>query len=199
MKTNYVLIDYENVQPKAVNLLNQKHFKVKVFVGANQPKVSFEVAATLQSMGENVEYIKITGSGKNALDFHIAFYVGQIAAKEPDAYFHIISNDGGFDPLIQHLRSRQIFASRSSDISEIPIIKAANTTSPTERLQLIRRDLQRRGSSRPRSAKALAGTISSLFQKQLPEQELTNLLDDLQKHGWIKLNGTEVSYALPSE
>lgn len=199
MKTNYVLIDYENVQPESVTLLTQAHFKVKVFVGTNQTKVSFEVASTLQSMGERVEYIKISGNGRNALDFHIAFYIGQIAAEEPEAYFHVISNDGGFDPLIQHLRSKQICASRSSHITEIPIIKTANSQSPTEKLQLVIRDLQRRGSSRPRSAKALAGTVSSLFQKQLPEQELTNLLDALQKQGWIKLTGTEIAYALPSE
>jgi PIN domain len=170
-----------------------------VFVGTNQTKVSFEVASTLQSMGERVEYIKISGNGKNALDFHIAFYIGQIVAKEPEAYFHVISNDGGFDPLIQHLRSKQICASRSSDITEIPIIKVANPQSPTERLHSIIQDLQRRGSSRPKSAKALAGTVNSLFQKQLPEQELKDLLGALQKQGCIKLNGTEVVYSLPSE
>jgi hypothetical protein len=199
MKTNYVLIDYENVQPDAIALLNQEHFKVIVFVGTNQTKVSFEIASTLQSMGERVEYIKISGSGKNALDFHIAFYIGKIAAKEPEVCFHVISNDSGFDPLIQHLKSKKILACRSNDIMEIPIIKTANSQSPAKKLHLIIRDLQRRGTSKPRSAKTLAGTVSSLFQKQLPEQELKDLLDALQRKGWIKLNGTEISYALPPE
>ena len=134
MKTNFVLIDYENVQPDAIGLLNQDHFRIIVFVGANQSKVTFEIASALQYMGGRVEYIKITGSGKNALDFHIAFYIGQIAAKEPDAYYHIISKDSGFDPLIQHLKSKKILASRTSDIAEIPIVKAANTKSPIEKL-----------------------------------------------------------------
>ncbi|MFT3847110.1 MAG: hypothetical protein QM739_00075 [Propionivibrio sp.] len=33
MKTNYVLIDYENVQPEAMAGLCEDHFKVLVFVG----------------------------------------------------------------------------------------------------------------------------------------------------------------------
>lgn len=77
MKTNYVLIDYENVQPEAMAVLGQEHFKVIVFVGANQTKVTFEVASALQKFGDRAEYIKITGNGSNALDFHIAYYIGR--------------------------------------------------------------------------------------------------------------------------
>ena len=62
MRTNYVLIDYENVQPEAMTVLNKEHFKVIVFVGANQAKVTFEVASVLQKMGERAEYIKISGN-----------------------------------------------------------------------------------------------------------------------------------------
>ena len=90
MKTNYVLIDYENVQPEAMAVLEKEHFKVIVFVGANQTKVTFEVASVLQRLGDKAEYVKITGNGSNALDFHIAFYIGQLAAQEPEAYFHIV-------------------------------------------------------------------------------------------------------------
>lgn len=197
MKTNFVLIDYENVQPDAIGLLNQDHFKIIVFVGANQSKVTFEIASALQYMGERVEYIKITGNGKNALDFHIAFYIGQIAAKEPGAYYHIISKDSGFDPLIQHLRSKNILACRTSDIAEIPIVKTTNTKSPGEKLDLIVSDLRRRGASVPKTLKTLSGTINSTFQKQLPEQEIARLLDQLQKQGWITINGAKVSYSLP--
>jgi hypothetical protein len=78
---------------------------VLVFVGAGQAKVTFELASVLQRMGEQAAYIKATGSGRNAVDFHIAYYMGQIAAKEPDAAFYVVSKDTGFDPLLQHLRN----------------------------------------------------------------------------------------------
>lgn len=122
MKTNYILIDYENVQPDALSLLDQENFKVLVFVGENQKKVAFESAAALQHMGSRAEYIKMSGAGSNALDFHIAYYIGHLAASDPAAYFHIISKDTGFDPLIQHLKTKKITLSRSLDIKEIPLL-----------------------------------------------------------------------------
>lgn len=198
MRTNYVLIDYENVQPEAMAVLNKEHFKVIVFVGANQAKVTFEVASVLQQMGERAEYIKISGNGSNALDFHIAYYIGALASKEPDAYFHIVSKDTGFDPLIAHLKTRKIFACRSKDVTDIPIVKASNSKSPSEKISVIVADLKRRGASKPRAVKTLTSTISSMFQKQLPEQELQSLLTELKEQGLITVAGTKVSYALPA-
>jgi hypothetical protein len=58
------------------------------------------------------------GNGTNALDFHIAYYIGRLAAKCPDAYFHIISKDTGFDPLIKHLKGQGISCQRSAAVTE---------------------------------------------------------------------------------
>lgn len=124
MRKNYVLIDFENVQPENLAALNNEHFHVRVFVGANQKNVALKIVKALQPMGERAEYIEISGNGKNALDFHIAFYIGQLAAKDDAAYFHIISKDAGFDPLIAHLKTRNISAAREADIGEIPLVKA---------------------------------------------------------------------------
>ena len=198
MKTNYVLIDYENVQPEAMAVLGQEHFKVIVFVGANQTKVTFEVASALQKFGDRAEYIKITGNGSNALDFHIAYYIGQLASKEPEAYFHIVSKDTGFDPLIQHLKAKKILACRSKDVTEIPLVKVANSKTPSDKQAVIISDLQRRGASKPRTVKTLLSTINSIFQKQLSEHELNGLLAGLQKQGVVIVNETKVSYSLPT-
>lgn len=198
MKTNYVLIDYENVQPNAIAVLDQEHFKVVIFVGSNQTKVTFDVASSLQRMAERAEYVKISGNGSNALDFHIAYYIGHLASREPDAYFHIVSQDGGFDPLIQHLKAKKILCNRSRDVTDIPIVKAVNSKSPDEKLAVIISDLKRRGTSKPRTTKTLSSTINSLFQKQLPEQELVGLLAELQRQGVVTVNKTKVSYTLPA-
>jgi PIN domain len=167
LRINYVLIDYENVQPEALAVLEAEHFKVIVFVGASQTKVTFEAAAALQLMGSRAEYIKISGNGSNALDFHIAFYIGKLAAADPTAYFHIISKDTGFDPLIQHLKTKKIFAARSRDVSDIPLVKATNTKSQPEKLAVVVSNLQQRGASRPRTIKTLSSTVSAIFQNQL--------------------------------
>ena len=197
MRTNYILIDYENVQPTNLGILDGEHFKVIVFVGANQTKVNVDIALGLQRLGSNASYVKISGNGSNALDFHISYYIGLLSATEADAYFHIISKDAGFDPLIAHLKSRKIFACRSKDISDIPLVKAANTKSQPEKVAFIIANLKQRGASKPRTVKTLSSTVSSLFQKALPEDELASLLKIMEKDGLLAIRGAKVVYSLP--
>jgi hypothetical protein len=199
MKSNFVLIDYENVQPEAMSALVEEHFNVIVFVGANQAKVSFEVASALQQLGDRAQYIKISGNGSNALDFHIAFYIGELASRHPNAFFHIVSKDTGFDPLIQHLKTRKILAGRSKSVVDIPIVKAASSKSPSERIEIVVADLKRRGAAKPRTVKTLSSTIQAIFQKQLSDDEVTGLVSGLNKKGIVKISGTKVAYSLPDD
>jgi hypothetical protein len=109
--TNYVLIDFENVQPKNLEILKRHPFNILVFVGENQVRIPIETASALQEFGKEARYIKISGNGPNALDFHIACYLGQLSTDDKDGYYHIVSKDTGFDPLVKHLRSKKIGSS----------------------------------------------------------------------------------------
>jgi hypothetical protein len=197
MRTNYILVDYENVQPATLNALEKEHFKVIVFVGANQSKINYEVVSSMQRLGANASYIRISSNGYNALDFLIAFYIGQLAVDDPSAYFHIISKDTGFDPLITHLKTRKIFANRSSDIDDIPIIKAANSNSLPEKVDIVVANLKQRSASKPRTVKTLSGTISSIFRTALSENEIAEILKYLAKQGIITITDNKVSYSIP--
>ena len=197
MRINYVLIDYENVQPESLAELDEDHFKIMVFVGASQTKLSFEFASAMQRFGSRAEYIKIVSNGSNALDFHIAYYIGSISNQDPTGCFHIISKDTGFDPLIQHLKTKKIPVVRSRLIEDIPFLKASNSKAPDEKIAVIAANLRQRGASKPRTVKTLSSTISSLFQKQLTEVEIISLLEKLQSNGYIVIADTKVSYALP--
>lgn len=197
MRTNYVLIDYENVLPSALSILEKERFRVIVFVGASQSKVAFDIATQLQSLGPSASYVKISGNGSNALDFHVAYYIGELAASDPGAYFHIISKDTGFDPLIAHLKSRKILVRRSRDVNDMPVAKTANAKSPAERLAVVVENLKRRGTSKPRTTKALSGTINSLFQKTLTKQEITTTLKLMEKRGLVIISDTKIAYSLP--
>ncbi|MET3384173.1 hypothetical protein ABIC46_006627 [Variovorax paradoxus] len=198
LRTNYVLIDFENVQPEAISMLDQEHFKVIVFVGATQQKVPFDIANALQRMGSKAEYVKISGNGSNALDFHIALYIGQLAAADPTAFFHIISKDTGFDPLIQHLKEKKVFAARSKDVADIPFFRASNTRPLDEKLMVVLTKLQQLGTSKPRTVKTFSSTISSLFQKQLPEDEIATIVAEFQTKGWAAVTDSKVAFSLPS-
>jgi diadenosine tetraphosphate (Ap4A) HIT family hydrolase len=195
--TNYVLIDFENVQPKNLELLTKHPFKVFVFVGASQAKVPFDLADSMQFLGNDAKYVKISGNGQNALDFHIAYYVGELAGKDPNAHFHIISKDKGFDPLIQHLKDRKVSILREKDLGEIPLLRVPTTTSMNEKIAAIVKNLGGRGQSRPRKVRTLENTINTLFTKKLDKNELTAIVKELQKRKLIVVNQSNVSYKLP--
>lgn len=163
--------------------------------------IKAEMAATIQRMGDRAEYIKISGNGPNALDFHIAYYIGRIAAKEPGVCFHIISKDAGFDPLINHLKSKKILAFRSLDVMEIAVLKTPPATAvekPAEdQMSRVIADLKRRSKARPKTVKTLANTINSVFQNKLQEREVTALVAQLVAKGVVKCQDGKVSYVFP--
>jgi hypothetical protein len=99
----FVLIDFENVQPDNLDGLKKGLHHIRVFVGESQSKISLGTAKALQSFGSDADYIQIVGSGSNALDFHLAFYLGRLSLQHPQASFVIVSKDTGFDPLVKHL------------------------------------------------------------------------------------------------
>ena len=197
MKKNYVLIDYENVQPNAIAALEKEQYKVMVFVGSKQDKVKFDVVSVLQGMGERGSYIKISDSGKNALDFHIAYYIGRLAANEPDAHFHILSKDTGFDSLLKHLKTNNISAHRVKSIAELSLKKVAASKPVPDRISAVITNLEQCGPSRPRTLKTLGSTINGWFQKSLSEKEVSAIIAELTKKGTVVVNQTKVSYLLP--
>lgn len=120
MSKPYVLIDFENVQPKTLDRLQPGSVRIKVFLGQHQNRLMLELVQALQPFGADAEYIAIQGSGPDAVDFHIAFYIGRLAAGDPGATFTIISRDKGFDPLVRHLVGLGIPCQRIPDIDGTP-------------------------------------------------------------------------------
>jgi len=75
----------------------------------------------------------------------------------------------------------------------------AGRPSPEEaRLALVVADLQKRGSARPRKLGTLRNTVNSVFQNTLSEEEVSSFVALLEFHEYISVEGTKVSYALPS-
>jgi len=195
LKLNFVLVDFENVQPKNLGLLQSGTYKIKVFLGAKQAKISIDIARALQAFGPDAEYIQIEGHGSNALDFHIAYYIGRLANENPGALFHIISKDTGFDPLIQHLKAQKIVCERFNSIADIFPGKTNKPVSAPERVDTVIDNLTRRKTAKPQKIKTLRSTINALFLKQLSEQELDNIVELLIKRKVIKVVNDKVQYA----
>jgi hypothetical protein len=198
IKTNYALIDYESVQPSQLELLNRDGFVAYVFIGKAQTRLSYETVSAIQNLGDRAKYIKISGAGPKALDFHIAFYIGQISATDQEAFFHIISKDKGFYPLIEHLRERKIFCIRSEAISEIPIIRASTAKTSKERMCLVVERLKS-GHSKPRTLTALRSTIEALLYKQIGEADAQAVIDQMSKAVYIVVTDEKVSYKMTKD
>lgn len=96
----HVLIDWENVQPGETDLrdLVPDATDVWVFHGPAQRRVAERYA----SFGERATPVQIARTGKNALDFHLSFYMGYIASRHPHARFVVVSNDKGYGPMLEH-------------------------------------------------------------------------------------------------
>ena len=198
MRNNYVLIDFENVVPDNLELLDQEWIKVLLFVGKNQTKLPFALVKAVQKLGARAQYIEMMGTGHNALDFHIAFYIGRISATDKDAYFHIVSNDQGFDPLIAHLKQEHIFADRVTKVEEIPALVQKSTVvskSLPERIAFAKERILKSKVSRPRTRKTLTSHIAAMFLKMLSEEDVGAVIDGLFKDGCARENGKRIEYA----
>jgi hypothetical protein len=215
MKTNYILIDYENVPVKSLALLKGEGFRVYVFLGPKNNKIAADLAIAMQGMGNLAEYIKLDASGHNALDFHITYYLGKLAAADPDGVFYIISKDTGFNSLIAHLKKSHVDCARADSIDAIPCFanvsnavsnksksKASETATADKQntSQLVERvvtNLIKRKSATPRTVKTLRSTIQTLSGKQYSEKEIEAVFNRLVKKGVVTVEGMKVKYNLP--
>ncbi len=97
----HVLVDLENVQPPAALLdeLAPGYADAWIFHGPHQQKLSQTFKALI---GDRATLVPITRPGNNALDFHLSFYLGYVAAKHPNAQLVVVANDKGYEPMIEH-------------------------------------------------------------------------------------------------
>lgn len=198
-KTNYIFVDYENVQPSSFNLPDDYPFKVFIFIGANQSKIPIDLVASIQKLGFNAEYVRIEGNGKNALDFHITFYIGKLCEKDPNGYFHIISKDTGFDILIKHLKKEKLLINRYPQVNDIPALKKLGNDKKLtveEQIKMIVENLIKIGNSKPRKIETLSNKINSIFMKTLKKEELDNLIKLLAHKKFIKITEKKITYKL---
>jgi hypothetical protein len=117
MTDSVLLVDYENVGKVDLGAI-PNDVRVHVFVGASQKTVPTALLRAVSKLGERFVQIDIEGHGKNALDFHIAFYLGEYLVKAPGAQYVVLSRDKGFDPLVGHLESRGFAVRRAETIAE---------------------------------------------------------------------------------
>jgi hypothetical protein len=193
MSDKFLLIDYENIQK--VNLSDvPDNILVRIFVGQSQKSIPFELVQQAQRFGHCIEWIKIEGQGSNALDFHIAFYIGKLLTEHKRASFIILSKDKGFDPLIKHINNLKGNCRRINSLFELSTVtgnhsKDQNLKRTIECLSKIEK------SKRPRKRITLSQYVSNIFQKKLEDSEIDKIIDYLFIEKLVSETGGKLSYS----
>jgi hypothetical protein len=184
----YVFIDSENVALRAI----PNHDRIRMlilFAGENQKNVSIEIAESLRQLGPKARLVRMHGSGKNALDFHIAYYLGKYAETDPKGIFRIVSKDKGFDPLVEHLRTADIECSRVENLATKVVGKTELQGTVADLLAHFR---EMSGKARPKKAAKLKAYIKHRCHAE--DALVDELFGGLIGEGLFALDGTKIKY-----
>lgn len=195
MRKQVFLIDFENVQPDVLPALALEDVLVLVFVGAQQSRLPFALVEAMQKLGNKAQYVKVSQSGKDALDMHIAFHLGRLCSEMPDAYFHIIAKDRDYDPLLLHINEPKRKVSKWDSLDGIPLLERFQANSLPEQTLAAIRWLAERPKNRPATLKTLQNTLlKSIFAQRLDSTAIDAIIALMEKRKVIIYEGQKIRY-----
>jgi hypothetical protein len=190
MMRKLLLIDYENIQNFDLTCL-ENDVDVVVFVGATQ-KISPSLAAAAARMGDRLVWLKMSGTGPNALDFHIACYLGRTLEIDHDHICYILSHDKGFDPLLDHLGKFGLECFRIDNLAPLGI-----DLSPTEEAsyrKVVDTLRKQRKPQRPHTRAALIRLVASTFQRRPDALQVNSIIFRLMAKKLLYIHDDTVTY-----
>jgi hypothetical protein len=203
---NHVFVDFENVHQIDDSVLGAKSVNLTILLGAKQTKMDAGLVEKLMEHAACVQLIRLGSSGRNALDFALAYYVGRAVSAAPSAHIHIVSKDKGFDPLVEHLRSRHINAQRHDSFEMLPFTRRAkpapmsSKAEPAGNEALMTRVLERlrkNVNNRPKRKKTLLSHLKSQLGKDATDADAAKFLEALRKGGHLSIDDKDaVTYHL---
>lgn len=171
---SYIYVDFENLNN--LKELKQVSGKYIFFIGTKQTKLNSDLV--ISSNDKNVDWIKISGNGKNALDFHIAYYLAKFDTDKEINHF-ILSKDTGFDPLIKHLTNKGISVKRIITIDEAVNKKSQKTKiDKNDYKKCLENILKISKAKRPKSVKTLTTHFLTIIGKN-EENKVERVVEEL--------------------
>ncbi|OQX13620.1 MAG: hypothetical protein BWK73_11730 [Thiothrix lacustris] len=197
-RTNYILVDFENTQVVDLSLVTGKPVKVILLIGEKQKHLPIVLVKQLLAHADQVSILESTCVGRNALDFILAYHVGQLVQQNPTGYFHIVSKDKGFDPLIAHLKQQKVLAARHDEFAKIPVLVDQPATSPPlDKIEFLTKRFSQHVANRPATRDSLMSHINATFAKRLSESDVIGLVKELQQRKFISFDeNNKVQYCL---
>lgn len=198
----FVYVDYENMNNlKKCPKIDGKYF---FFIGEKQASVPKSLVVV--SNDSDVEWIEIVGSGKNALDFHIAYYLAKNDS-EKDVSHYILSKDKGFDPLVSFINKKHNskIVKRIISLNDLVVGSQKSTDMmPTKEQKEISDKYEKvlnnlKGiakSKRPKTEAKSKAHIQAYGKDKWSDNDIQNILDELYRKGNISKGGNNrLSYA----
>jgi len=173
-----LLIDYENIQNINLQQIAEADYKIYVFIGASQNRIPFDLVKSAQNLGDKLEWIKIDGNGSNALDFHVAYYLGNQIERNRDNEYIILSKDKGFDPLVRFIMKQNVKCKRINSIIEISS-QQQGKDNDSEYRKVLENLSKIDKVKRPRKRNTLKQHVKSLLGKTFPEETINEVIDQL--------------------
>jgi NTP pyrophosphatase (non-canonical NTP hydrolase) len=150
----HVLLDYENVQPSDAELraMVPDVSHIWVFHGPHQREVEKRFA----SFGTGATAVPISQTGKNALDFHLSFYMGYIASRNPESPMVVVANDKGYEPMLEHAKAMGFLVRRQSHGEVKPPAKKAAAKKVAAKKVPAKKVAAKKAVAKPGAAKKVA-------------------------------------------
>ena len=186
---SHVFVDYENVHEVDPAVIGARSVSLTLLLGARQTKLDAALVEKLLEHAASVQLVRLTTSGENALDFALAYYVGRAAVADPTGHFHIVSKDTGFDPLIEHLRSRHIHAHRHNDFTALTFAESAKSPSvlPEDLMPRVLEHLAKHVNNRPKRKKTLLSHLRAFLGNAVTEADVVGLVEKLCQVGRLSI------------
>ena len=186
-----LIVDFENVQQFDLSQLDE-NYQVVIVTGSGQKSVPVGLVASAQKLGGRLEWQRVEGNGKNALDFYIAFKLGRLIEKSPSLQCIVLSKDKGFDPLIQFINKDGMKCKRINSILELEHNKPISGESNYNRVLKLLRNIDKK--ARPRKRATLSQHISSLFQKNISQSDIDRIIELLIINKMISESNNTIIY-----
>lgn len=192
---NYFLIDFENVRTEGIKDFQgvQKGDSIIVFYSENCKTVTLDILNKIFDLGLKYKGFCVKVGTKNALDFQLTSYLGYLIGQEtPDACYHIVSEDRGFEAAVNFWQEQGISVRRTLLKQEVSVPKKeTKTTGNTNKKSRVNpKDM-----ATPEEVKALIGNyedaeaVLEIFNQFKTKQAICNGLSkrfkDSKKAGKI--------------
>jgi hypothetical protein len=188
---NWAFVDYENVG--SLEALNISEYE-RVFVFCGPKNTRIKVGALPTDGFCRIELIGVTTTGANNLDFHLAFHLGRFhEVAEKGVAFHIISNDSGFNGLVNHLKK----LGRSCKKLATKVVKPKQESPPvlSEGASLVVARLkQLDGRKRPRKKASFINWIKSQCQGLANGSPPESVCKELVSAKLVRESGSDIAY-----